>query len=245
MKSTVHFPISPLAKILVKVGENVSEDTVLMEDSGLTPQETIINISQLLKIKPETIHRYLRKKIGEEVLMGEALVVVRSFFSSKIVKSPISGRIKEIDLTKGTLSLVDRGEFRERKKIKSHIRGRVKNITRTFLELEVDGEVFGILGGRGDDVVGKLVFAPKESLGILDVLDEDMEEAIVASQKLSPDVIVKLEVIGVKGFITGLAAIKSDLPWVEVGSETFKKLREFAGKKVWLRPATKQIIVMN
>jgi len=243
MKSTVHFSISSSAKVLVNIGENVSKDTVLIEDKLLASRK-IIPLGQLLNIKPETIHRYLKKKIGEDVLPGETLAVVRSFFSSKIVKSPVFGKITEIDLTKGTLTLTSKEEA-GKEKIKSQVNGRVKNITRTVLELEVEGEVFGILYGKGEDVTGRLVLAPKESLGILDDLEGEMEESIIASQKIHQDVIVKLEVMGVKGLITAEEIGKSELPWVKVGKEIFKKLAEFSGKTVWLRPLVKQLVIID
>ena len=242
MKSTVRFPISQNCKILVDVGDTVSSGTVLLEEFS-SKQKEIISISKLLNVKGDSIHRHLRKKIGEQVEIGEILATSKTFFSSKSIKSPVAGTLSEIDLALGTLTLMAKSGNRNLRKIKSPIKGKVKNITKTVLDLEVEGEVLDLVRGSGEERMGKLVYMEKEDLGILDVVNE-VEDCIVSSYQIPPDVMVKLEVMGAVGLVV-VREPKGDFPWGQVEAIVFKKLKTVDGKMVWLRPEAKQLVVVD
>lgn len=242
MKSTVRFLISQNCKILVDVGDTVSSDTVLLEEFS-SKQKEVIPISKLLNVKEDSIHRLLRKKIGEQIEVGEILATSKTFFSSKSIKSPVAGILSEIDLALGTLTLMAKAGNASTRKIKSPIKGKVKNITKTALDLEVEGDVLDLIRGFGKERMGKLVYMEKEDLGILDVANE-VENCIVSSYQISPDVMVKLEVMGAVGLVV-VKEPKGDLPWGQVEAIVFKKLKAVDGRMVWLRPEAKQLVVVD
>jgi hypothetical protein len=242
MKSAVRFPISQNCKILVDVGDSVSSDTVLLEEFS-SKQKEVVPISKLLNVKGDSIYRHLRKKIGEQIEMGEILATSKTFFSSKSIKSPVAGTLSEIDLSFGTLTLVAKSGNVHPRKIKSPIKGKVKNITKTAVEIEVEGEVLDLVRGFGEERMGKLVYMEKEDLGILDVVNE-VENCIVSSHQIPSDVMVKLEVMGAAGLVV-VKEPKGDLPWGQIEVTVFKKLKAVDGKMVWLRPEVKQLVVID
>lgn len=225
---------------MVDVGDSISSDMVLVEESHLEQKE-IIPVGKLLNVRAESIHHCLKRKIGDCVEVGEILAGTKSFFSSKSVKSPVAGRLLEIDLSAGTLTISKKTSNIPARKIKSPIKGKVKNITKTTLEIEVEGDVFSVLSGGGGEAMGKLVYIGKENLGILDI-SADVENCIVASHGMFPGIIVKLEVMGAVGLVVVKELNEADLPWVQVNSEVFKKLAAFDSKMVWLRPTERQIV---
>ena len=105
MSTIITLPISPSAKILVGVGERISSKTILAKFSQAHEAETI-HLAKLLSVGNSKISQYLKKKIGEKITAGEVIAQKKGFFSSTVVKSPISGKLVDLDLSKGTLNLL-------------------------------------------------------------------------------------------------------------------------------------------
>jgi len=241
MKSTVHFPIPHGAKVLVDAGATVGAKTVLVMPGKFETSE-IIPLAKILGIGKTKVARYLKKRIGEEVTSGDIIAEKRSFFSSSIIKSPTSGKLAQIDLSSGTLTLlVKKKETFD--KIITPIAGRITNISKSYIELEVEAEDFNIIKGQGKDVLGKLKFVDFEILGVLDV-PEDVEGNIIVCNTVAQESITKLEVLGVFGLVLlHSLPTNSDLSWVQVNEDVFRKLAHHTGQNIWVRPDSRQIVV--
>ena len=91
------------AELVLKPPQTVNFNQTILKIS----KEKIItiNISQELGTTPEKIYNYLKKLIGEKVKKGEILAEKKGLILKKIIKSPHSGEIIEINHLKGTLSI--------------------------------------------------------------------------------------------------------------------------------------------
>lgn len=240
MKVTVHFPISKNTKVLVDDGDKIDSNTPLAEEPLALREETIL-VAKILRVNPSAIYKYLKKQVGQEINKGEILAEKRGFFSSCVIKSPISAKLGQIDLKKGTLTLLKNSPSRV-KKITCPIPGKVKSINRSYIEVEIDGELYEVYRGEGKDVFGRLYYFSGETLGVLDI-SFATDNCIIACQSVAEEGLVKLEVLGAAGLILRKAPKETEISWVQVSEEVLKKLSLFASKNIWLRPEEKQIIV--
>src|SRR3989338_8486968 len=104
MKTTIKLPISSSSKILVNIGDNIGPDTTLAE-TEIAASEKTIQLAYLLHVNASHIAKYLKKNLGDSIKSGEILAEKKGLFSSSKINSPHDGKIKEIDLKKGTLTL--------------------------------------------------------------------------------------------------------------------------------------------
>ena len=240
MKLTVHFPIHG-GKVLVDVGEAVGAKTVLAEQGKFETSE-IIPLAKILGIERTRVAKYLKKRIGEEVAPGDIIAEKRSFFSSSIIKSPTFGKLAQIDLSSGTLTLLVKKKVTH-DKIITPIAGKITNISKNYIELETEAEDFNIIKGKGKDALGKLKFTDCEMLGVLDV-PEDVEGNILVCNTVAQESITKLEVLGVSGLVLlHSLPTNSDFSWVQVNENVFSKLAHYTGQNIWIRPDSHQIVV--
>jgi hypothetical protein len=92
-------------------------------------------------------------------------------------------------------------------------------------------------------VLGKLKFVDFEILGVLDV-PEDVEGNIIVCNTVAQESITKLEVLGVFGLVLlHSLPTNSDLSWVQVNEDVFRKLAHHTGQNIWVRPDSRQIVV--
>ena len=246
MKTIIRLPIPSQAKVLVEIGDKISLKTCLVE-ADLRSGEEIIPLASLLHISPSRIPQYLKKAIGEEVQNGDLLAEKRSLFISSAVKSPLKGKIKEIDLKMGTLTLVYTdlsGITEKRRRISSPVAGKISAIDKNGIDIEVEGHVLRAIKGEGEEVTGDLDYISGSETDIFDI-DSEVNEKIVFCRGLPEEGVVKLEVLGAAGCIIQKAGNNLSLPWVEVNEEVAKKLGSYQGKKIWLRPKEKEIVVLE
>lgn len=240
MNTTIHLPISH-AHPTVEVGDKITEKTILAKSSHHEETETI-HLSKLLSVRNGEISKFVVKKIGEKIDAGDILAAKKGFFSSTVVKSPTSGKLLELDLSKGTITL---SKFtKEKQDVTSPVAGKIVNIGKSVIEIETDSPVFKAIAGTGSDVTGVLLFLPSEEVGILDISD-DIENSVIMYKSAGDAVLVKLSVLGAVGFITLKIRKEMFVPWVQIEDNVFGKLKEFAGKKIWLRPEAKQIVILS
>ncbi|OGG27014.1 hypothetical protein A2960_02615 [Candidatus Gottesmanbacteria bacterium RIFCSPLOWO2_01_FULL_39_12b] len=242
MKSSIQLPITSGMKILVSEGDKIDINTVLAEIKT-SDQNKMIQLSKLLNIKADQIPKYLVKIIGDEVNEGEIIAQKKGLFSNYIIKSPLTGKIKEIDLKAGTMTLIDR-ESKEINKLYSPVSGRVAVIEKANLSISIDGEVFKGKDGSGQDCLGELVYLPGENLSALDI-NHEVSKKIVLCQGLYEEGIVKLDVLEAKGIILKKKLDDIPIPWIQISEEVFSKLTEYAGKTILLWPKIKQIVVIE
>lgn len=163
MKTTVTLPILPPAKYLVTVGEKVTSKSMIAETVE-DEEESIIAISELLHINPRNISKYLKKNIGEEVEAGDLLAEKTSLLTSSSIKSPAKGKIKNIDLAYGTMTLVTHSLISKKRKIYSPVNGKVTHIDKNGISLEVEGHQLKAVKGKGREVLGEICYIKNGSI---------------------------------------------------------------------------------
>lgn len=244
MKTTVHFSIDKNTRFNVKTGEKIEKGTPIGEVSQ-EEEESIIPIAELLCVKPVFIAKYLKKRIGEKVSAGMILARKKSFLSLRSVKCPVSGRIKEIDLKKGTLTIsqtFSKKGLSKREKIILPVSGKIKSITKAFIEVEIEGEIARAKSGSGRETTGEIFYLEGDSVGVLDI-PAGVKGRIIVCHSLLSGAIVKLEVLEASGLIVQKMQFETDLIWIEVSEDVLKKLSSYDGKTAWLRPEEKEIII--
>lgn len=240
MKAIVHLPISKSTKLLVDVGEKITSNTTIAEEA-VREKEEIISVAKILHVKPVNISKYFKKRVGEYIKKGEVLAEKKSLFSSCVLKSPISAKLAGMDLKKGTLTLLR--DLKDcARKVTSPFPGKVKSITKTYIEVEMEGEVYNAYKGGGREAVGKLYYLESDKLSVLDIT-LDVDGCIIACRSITEAALVKLEVLGAVGLILlKLPQEYTSITWVQVSEEVFKKLSLQVDKSIWLRPSQRQIV---
>lgn len=242
MKTTIKLPIDPHAKLLVDVGRVIDEKTIVAELEKVR-EEKILHLSKLLHVKNERIGNYLKKNVGEKISIGEVIAEKKGLFSTTHITSPIVGFIKEMDVKYGTLTL-ETGSHTLNRKILSPARGIVVDVGKGYLEVEVSGSLYRGHKGEGEAIFGSLVYISGENIGTLDV-DHDVEKKIVTAHSLKEESLVKLDVMGAVGLITLKPLKETTFSFLQVDEETLIKIKEHVGKKAFLRPEEKEIIIFD
>lgn len=242
MSNIINLSIPPSAKVTVAVGDRITYKTTIAKTGESREIETI-HLAKLLGVPNNQISKHLRKMVGEKVSSGDILAEKTGLFSSSKVRSPLNGKIAEMDLSLGTLSLVKYSrEVRE--DLVSPIEGNVVGIGRSAIEIETESHLFKGIKGEGKSVIGDLRYIDSPQVGILDFHD-DIENSIVMCGSAGEATLIKFSVLGVLGVILQKVSANITLPWVQVDAHIFGKLSHFAGKKIWLNPENKQIVVLE
>lgn len=242
MSSNVRVKIAQNAKVLVSSGDAVSPHTIIAE----IPSEGIlkvIDLTSITGIKPKSISKYLKIGTGEEIQAGQLIFSQKSLLSTATVKSPVSGIIKEIDLNKGSITVVsDNGETS--RKLTIPVYGKIKSVSRESIIIEVKEKVYPALNGLGSNFTGIMLFYPQGRLGVLDQLG-DCAGSIICCNSINDDTIIKLEVMGISGIIVKHRPKYSQISYIQVDEEIFHKLEEDPGKTAFVSPVDLQIIVSD
>lgn len=227
---------------MVTVGDHITPKTPLIKFSGNDSFDTL-HLAKLLSVKNDKILKYLKKKIQDTVKEGDIIAEKKSLFSSIKVKSPITGILGQADLASGTVRILPdkKGELQD---LFSPIAGKVVDIGKSFLAIETQHTILNGEKSEGRQISGVLRVLEKDKIGILDYFD-DLENSVVLCRYLDDAVVVKFFVMGVKGIISLEPKKDSALTWMSLSESTFEKLSKFANKKIWMRPAEKEIIIVD
>lgn len=242
MKVTVRLPIDNGTQVLVNVGDKIDSETPIFQVHQNSNQQ-ILEIAKLLHIKPSEIIRFLKIKPGDTFDIDSVIAEKRNLLSSALIKSPIKGIFKDMDLKNGIITVVESSNIKE-EKIKFPIEGKIKDITKSILEIEANGQSYEGKNGEGADIFGELVGVEGEKIGILEI-NCDVNDKIVMGRLFLPETIIKLEVMGAIGIISENNFHNNLLPWIQVDKETVTKLKLHYREKIWISPATHQIVAFN
>lgn len=242
MSNIIHLPISASARILVAAGDKINPKTALARYHSSFSYDKL-HVAKLLNVKNHKILKFLKKKLQDKIKAGDIIAEKKGMFSTVKVKSPFDGTIGEADLTNGSLSILQDTKTRQQDFF-SLVSGTVSEIGKSFLTIETDCPIFKSEKSEGSDASGILRFLEKEKVGILDYFD-DLENSIVLCRSIDEAVTVKFQVIGVRGIITLGPKREIGMPWMSVSENTLDKLVKFDGKKIWIRPFEKEIIIID
>ncbi|MBI2616785.1 hypothetical protein HYW55_01465 [Candidatus Gottesmanbacteria bacterium] len=238
MKSAIHIPLIKNATVLVHEGAKVTPETVLAEFSQTVDE--IIDVAKMLDISPSKVGSLLTKSVGTEIHSGEVLAMKKGVFSTALLKSPIEGTITHLNENDGTVTLsrVDMGKSN----YSIPLKGTVKKVSKTGIEIEVEGTRFEGKEGFGKDAYGQI--HAYENNEILTSVGVELENTILATSELSEEAQAKCDVLGVSACIVAKPLETTAFPWIFVSSDVFAKISHLKGF-AWVRPEVKEVIILS
>ena len=237
MKTTVSISISEEAEILVKIGEEVSEGSLLAQKCN--KRRETVSLCQIFKVPAEKIKKFIKKNEGDKVGLGEILAVKRSLFSQLLVKSPMEGKIEEVNIYRGSVTIAC---DQEKRKVASPVSGKVKEIGKDKIVIEFSGRIFEGKKGEGKAKAGLLSFLSQGSLDSLN-LSGEIRGKIILGEAISKTGLAKAEALDVSGLVLGEEPPALSLPFLIFEKETLRRLAEFSGNMVILDGDDKRLIV--
>jgi hypothetical protein len=90
-------------EILVKKGDNVSPETIVLRTNYRLGRLCILRAANIFDISPKDIGKYTIKKEGDIVKWTERIAGRTTFEGSKYIESPVDGTIEKIDLEWGVI----------------------------------------------------------------------------------------------------------------------------------------------
>ena len=208
-------------EVLVKPGDKVEPGTVVARGVVENPDIRELRIYASLGISPDMVKNYVLKTTGDDVKKDEVIAIYRSFFgrSTKVVRSPIDGRIESFSPVTGRAII--RGHP-IKMMVKAHLPGEVVDvIDGEGAVVEVRAAVLQGAFGLGGEVMGELVFAV------------DSADVPLTSEEIRAEHRGKVVVGGSVATVDALrAAAKNGVSAVIVGGVDQKDLTEFLGYEI-------------
>lgn len=192
-------------KINVSAGEEVSPSDII-GTCEVSSGFRVINISQLLSVRPKDIEKYLKKQIGQRIYKGELLAYKEgSFFGGKkVVTVPSDSTLDFINTKTGEVRM---SIFPKKLSLPAGVFGIVERIDHAksgvFIKTLVS-RIYGVLGtGRLREgilhVIGK-----REEMVAVNMITPDMSDAILLGGSLiNKEAISQAISSGASGIITG------------------------------------------
>ena len=238
MKVEIIFPKS--AKLNFTPPKKISFGDVVFK--AAKKKKIVLNISHELKIEPEKIYNYLKKLIGETVEKDEVLAEKKGFLSKKVVKSPFSGKVVEINHLTGTLTLeTEETDFFEKFK---ELEGEV--LEKKGNKLVVDLKEPTILKLKKTNLSslsgGKLAKIKKDQ----EFTKEEVEDKVVLIEKTSEYLESKLAALKAKGIITLYPPKRPDLAFAQLAKvNDFNLAFQQKKKYVLIDPSQNMLYIYN
>jgi hypothetical protein len=232
MKTKILLPDESNVQILVNKGDKITPGSIIAKYSG-KKKEVLLNISDLLGVRRLKIGKYLKKKIGDEIEIDEVIAERKSLFSSSQIKSSCKGIFKDIDLTRGTITITEK--TLETKNISAFIGGRVFEIDEKGIEIYFDGKEYEAESLTGSESSGRLVFLKEGILNAVDVNDSVIG-SVVLCRDLREDALIKMDVLEVSGIIlSNDAKTRPHISSCRVSNPIFEELMKNHNCHAWLK----------
>lgn len=241
MKTALKIPLKLNARIKIEEGAIVERGETLVTFTDEV-RDVEIDLAKILNIKPKDIFKYLKKKPSDTLYKNEILAEKKSILNTVSVKSPIKGKLNQVDLNRGVV-LISHFEGKD-SKLTSPVDCKVKTIGRDFIEIEIKADKINGIEGYGIEVTGELLNIDKYYNSVLEI-GSDVEEKIVLINDAPSDIMAKLDTLGAIGIIAEKLSAEYNFPHITVNSGEFKGLSELKNKVVWLRPNHKEILILE
>lgn len=238
----------------VKKGESVLSGQVIARRNASS--EKRIPLASLLGVSGKKARKYVHKEPGDSIKTGEIIAVKPSIVSVTEVVSTVSGTVLGFDRESGDIL------FEKTSESSSETADVVAPFNGVIASIE-DGKVLLDIK-NGDGVVGKRGVGASAN-GLLILAGKDMEVPIggvqiivsmigniVLGPSFSTEALVKASGMGIAG-IVALKINPADielldqkrmlLPLLEVDLPTWQALAKQEGKKVYLDPVAKTVLV--
>lgn len=206
-----------------------------------------IGLAQELGVKIKDVVKYLLKKAGDKVQIGDSLAKYKSLFSTKTLKSPVNGEVIHFNPEEGTLTIAVSAGTKE---IKSAVKGEIIDKDNEEINLKFAGEEFSGINGRGEKVgILRMVKDKNDFVGIFG-LTKEFTDSIVLGEKWTKEALAKARalecgVVGVEipGELETLTSNNlNNFAILEIDQETFGKLKSLLNREVYLAGDFKKLI---
>ncbi len=173
-------------------------------------QLVAVHVARHLVMHAEQIRPHLRVTVGQPVERGQWLAAVMRAGEFRPCPSPVRGRVSDVDLGHGIVSIEP---LREELEVRAWMPGRVSAVSARGCRVTGEGVAIEGVWGRGGEVTGPLV------------LGEACQGAVVARGHLAADEIDRCVEVGAAGAIAGSVhladVIDRELPFSLVVTEGF------------------------
>lgn len=246
---TIQLSLKTPGQFLVKEKHNVKAGEILAECDVYS--SVIVNIANDLGVKPRETIKYLTKKIGEKVEVGEALAYKKNLFDKKILRAKVAGVLKSLENDTGKLKIITRDE---KSQLISPVNATVEKIEEDkTIRLEFEGEVFEGKEAGGKKIGRiKILTEEEEPVDLFDIkhFSEDIllvgfswsKEAVKKAQALD------LAIVGVK--VDNASFKNRDLEiettsFIILGRDSYLRLVKMNDKPAVLLGSERRLYVQN
>jgi hypothetical protein len=189
-------------KPTVKVGQKVAE-TEIIAHCEVSAGRRLIKIAHTLGVSGKEIHKYLTRKIGDNIYEGEIIARKRGLvgIGKKEIKSPVDGLISEVD-SRGDLIL----KFLPKPvRLLAGAAGQVKEVTDSKVSIStVATKIHGFVSaGKLREGLVSMIGSPKEFIIPSAIKPDAAGKIIVGGALLEKSALEKAVTLGVEGVITG------------------------------------------
>lgn len=235
---SLKIPLFRGTKVLVKEGERVSQEQVLLR---VTHQPVVeVDLASALAVKPTQVASCLKIGLGAGVKKGQILAQKGRFWRKKRVFAPITGKIEALLEEEGILKIKTERRAAE---IRSPLDAKVISLEKNFLVLQFPAlvlparQAFGRSGwGNLGDFSGHFFDLKKIQARI--ILVENLTEAILN----------KLEALGATGAVCleleeGIEKGVEESGVLVLSTGNFKKAKENGGQRAKVDVGDKRLII--
>jgi len=190
----IRIDIPTKVKLLVKIGQPVDFGDRFYQHHSQS--HLSIPLADRIHVRPARIFQHLNKVVGNRIEKGEIIAWRAGFLSKQVYRSEVTGVLKEINHHDGSIVIEQDGQ--DNQTLACYFKGTIAAVAKNAVILEVaDGKTLPLKEASGN--FGGLVHY------LTEVDDFDAETAtgqLAAADKLSAYQEVKLEALGVTGFVT-------------------------------------------
>lgn len=194
----------PLAgKILVKVGEDVTENTLVAETS-LPGDLQIIRLPEITGLLPETIIRHLKIKVADKIKTDQIIFERAGLFGwfKSQVKAPINGTIEFISEKSAHIGIRLEPKLMQ---IKAFIAGTVTKVDQNLaVHISTEATVLQGIFGVGKEKIGNLEVLPlatNQALLAENIPEDCQNKILVGGSYTDITAITKAAKLGAVGLI--------------------------------------------
>lgn len=215
--------------------------------------ESIINIPSGLSITIRQAKKAVKKIPGEKVQKGDIVAARSSFFGGDtVLRSNVDGTVIRYERDSGNLVVKTTGQATGTSEpLTSPVDGIVKLCDNSEIVIDTDKNVLVGAVAIGNTAQGEILVVNSADPYYLNA---SAIEKVVVGERFSREMMVKGIGIGVTGMV-GVEIEEGDIlhlkeksfttPVIQIGKEDFAKIANWNGKKVFLNPDSKSIILLS
>ncbi len=205
---TLSFTIATDADLLVKIGQKVNFNDPLTKKKS--SEEVTIPLSSLLGLRPNAIFKSLKHFVGEIIHKGDLIAQNKGLLSTKNYFSETDGIIKEVNHQDGSLIIE---KISPEESMSCFFKGEIVDVKGKTITLKVGKYAEYLLKQASEDFGGEV--------GIM--TNEEVEGKVLLAERIQPYETVKLETLGIMGFVTLYASSQQ----TEVPNAVIKQIADW------------------